>query len=342
MIARFTEYWSTTETIFDPTVQRPICQLVIMLPGAGCEWAKKSGGCYMCGFSCATRKYSRGLLLPAAVFKVMIKKALSKNQGIGSVAIYNGGSFLNPREIPESVPIWLCKQIEISKHVRQLFVESRPEFVDDVQIRTMVDSLGSKVLKVGIGLECATDFIRERCVHKGFSLQEYSKAVQTLKSLGARILTYIFLKPLFLSEAEAIEEAVKTIVYAFEQGSDEVALESAFVQKGTFMHRMFQSGKFKPPWLWSIIEVVRRTYHLGFVHVGGFTDEPPPVATPANCTKCSKLVKESLQKFREVHDIGVLDGLRCDCQAEWLSELSREYVSLEERTGSKPTTGARL
>lgn len=331
MATRISDYWSNIETVFDPTVKRPTCRLVIMLPGAGCEWAKKSGGCYMCGFNFSTRKYSRGLLLPKIVFKAMINKALLRNPRAETIAIYNGGSFLNPREIPEGIPDWLCKQVAHSEQIKQLFIESRPEYIEIQKIHNMLAGLGSKELKVGIGLECATDDIRAKCVHKGFSRPEYDKAVHTLKSQGVRVLTYVLLKPLFLSEAEAIEEAVKTINYAFEQGSDEVALESAFVQKGTLMDQMFQNGDFKPPWLWSILEVVKQTCDRGFVYVGGFTDEPPPIASPSNCSKCSQPLKGEIQRYRETYDPEILNGFRCDCRAKWLSELNQAYLPFQER-----------
>jgi len=268
----------------------------------------------------------------------MLNKALAEAITAEIVAIYNGGSFLNPREIPASIPTWLCDRIARHPFVRQLFVESRPEFVDPALIQGMVASLGGKTLKVGIGLECVSDIVREKCVHKGFSLEDYEKAVDVLRNHDVRVLTYVLLKPVFLSEAEAIEEAVKTIGYAFKHGSDEVALESSFVQEDTIMHKLFQKGEFKPPWLWSIIEVVRRTYHFGFVQVGGFTDEPPPIAIPNNCPKCSSTILKALQNFREQHDLIVFEGLRCECQVEWQKELNKVYPLLEERIGNKSVT----
>lgn len=337
-------FYSSLEDRYDPLSERKVSQLTVMLPGAGCAWAKKSSGCYMCGFSRSTYRYTRGRLLPAFVFRAMLSKALAGTTIAEIVAVYNGGSFLNSQEIPASTPTWLCEKVAKHPSIRQLFVESRPEFVDPVLIQSMVSSLGSKILKVGIGLECVTDIIRERCIHKGFSLEDSERAVGVLRDHGARVLTYVFLKPIFLTEAEAIEETVKTIGYAFEHGSDEVALESAFVQEGTLMHKLFQKGEFKPPWLWSTIEVVKQTQHLGPVYIGGFSDEPPPIAIPTNCPNCSPRVEKALQDFRETSDIRVFEGLGCECQVEWQRELdSRVHPSLEERIGSKPvTTGARL
>lgn len=334
-------FYASLEDRYDSLSERKVLQLTVMLPGAGCAWAKRSGGCYMCGFSRSTYRYTRGRLLPTLVFKAMLSKAMA---GVTAeiVAIYNGGSFLNPREIPASIPAWLSEKVAKHPSIRQLFVESRPEFVDSTLIQAMITSLGGKILKVGIGLECVTDIIRERCIHKGFSLEDYKRAVNVLRDHGARVLTYVFFKPVFLSEAEAIEEAVKTIDYAFSHGSDEVALESAFVQKGTLMHRMFQNGKFRPPWLWSVIEVVKRTQHLGLVHIAGFSDEPPPIAIPTNCPNCSPQVEKALQDFRETADIRIFEGLDCTCLEQWREECNRVLPPLEERLVVSTISGARV
>ena len=64
----------------------------------------------------------------------------------------------------------------------------------------------------------------------------------------------------------SIKEAINTAKYAFSVGSDEVAFESAFIQEGTCMEKMYRENKFKPPWLWSVIEVIKQTHDLGSIN----------------------------------------------------------------------------
>jgi radical SAM enzyme (TIGR01210 family) len=301
-------------------------RMVLFLPGGGCAWAKKSGGCYMCGFNFKLKKLTKwktpssGLLL--ALF--WISNLYSKFVKPQSLVIYNGGSFLNDNEIPLKIQEEICRQIARHPTIEELFVESRPEFITDEKIRRLKHLVGKKKLKVGIGLECASDDIRERCIHKGFQGKDYEKAVEILKKNGVRVLTYVFLKPIFLSEREAIEEAVRTIEYAFRNGSDEVALEAAFIQKGTLMERLYRRGKYRPPWLWSIIKIVRETHHLGPVYIGSFTDEPPPIDIPRNCKKCSSMVSSLIQKYRETGDISIFTDAHCQCEKEWQKELEKQ------------------
>ncbi len=135
------------------------------------------------------------------------------------------------------------------------------------------------------------------------------------------MLTYCFLKPILVTEREAVREAIATIKYAFSKGSDLVALQSAFIQEGTVMHKFYRAGKFIPPWLWSIISVVKESYKYGPIHIGSFHDEPAPITVPYNCPKCNDNVMKAISEYNKTHDISVFDILKCSCQEEWLLEV---------------------
>jgi radical SAM enzyme (TIGR01210 family) len=190
--------------------------------------------------------------------------------------------------------------------------------VTDEKIKFLKKELGEKSLIVSMGLEAQNDKVRNVYIKKGLSKETYENALKIIKQNGAKSLTYVFIKPIYLNEREAIDEAINTAKYTLNTGSNEVAFESAFIQEGTMMEQFYLKEEFKPPWLWTIIEVVKKTHNLGNIRLGGFEDEPPPIAVPSNCSKCSKKIKEILQKYREINDIKVFDDLiDCECKKEW-------------------------
>jgi len=310
---------------FDPKTDRNISRWVLLLPGSGCSWAKRGGGCFMCGFKTKIEEIQKGQ--PASHGRLMTIFLLGKLTTIGrspqSLTIYNGGSFLNDEEIPLKTQLEICRKVAKHITIKKLFVESRPEFVTEEKIKLLVSVLKGKVLEVGIGLECQSDEIRARCINKGFLRKDYEKAAAILNRNGADLLTYVFLKPIFLAEKEAVEEAIATIEYAFLTGSDEVALESAFIQKGTKMEVLYNRGEYKPPWLWSIIEVVKNTYHLGTVRIGGFEDEPQPIDIPQNCPKCSSFIMKLFEEYKKSGNVRLFDGLDCECKQVWRRDFSK-------------------
>jgi len=237
------------------------------------------------------------------------------------VNIYNGGSFLNDNELPYYIQRMIIKRFKESESVRTLLVESRPEFIKQGRLQEIAPITETKVLKIGIGLESATDTVRNSYINKGISKEDYENAVRIAKQSGIRVLTYILIKPLYMSEKDAISDAIDSAKYAFDIGSDEVSFEACCIQKGTRMEELYRRGQYTPPWLWSIIEVLRATHNLGNIQIGSFWDFPAPVAKPRNCRRCSKRVENLLNQYRIVHDISIFDNIDCRCKLEWRKSL---------------------
>jgi hypothetical protein len=321
------EQWSSfsyCDMSFDFAQGKAVPRWVLLLPGAGCEWYKKTGGCTMCGFNQSTRLYTLGgRLLPSFVFNFLYWLGGRKARRVKpeQLTIYNGGSFLSDREIPLAFQLGVCEKVARHENLGSLLVESRAEFVTEGKLDQFLALLGGKKLWVAIGLECVTDEIRNRYFRKGLSRESFERAVKLLRDKGCSVLAYVFLKPLYLKEGEAIEEAVKTIEYAFRVGVSEVALECAFVQQGTAAEISYRRGEFRPPRLWSVIEVAQRARSLGPVRIGGFSDEPPPIAIPENCPVCTPLVANAIDEYRRTNDIRFLDGLTCGCRDDWKKEI---------------------
>lgn len=323
---KFNLTFSYVDRIYDSTERKPIHRWVLLFPGSGCSWAKSEhGGCYMCGFKSRIDEIIKDIRIsPRELIKIYkAAKSMASGEMAENLTIYNGGSFLNDDEIPLEVQLEICEDVSSIPSIRVLFIESRPEFVTEEKISLLVSKLGGKKLKVGLGLECVSDDIRERCVNKGLSKKDFEKAVMLLRNNGVKVLTYVFIKPLYITEREAISEAIRTTNYAFQVGSNEVTLEAALVQRGTKMEEVYRKGDFRPPWLWSIIEVLKATYQLGMVNVGDFTDEPPPVAIPHNCDKCSLKIANLFNKYKESHKIDTFNDIDCDCKSIWRESLDK-------------------
>lgn len=289
----------------------------------------------MCGFNCPKSSKQEY----AWIAKYFGEKGLHfvywlgyfgiKNQNPHNLTIYNGGSFLNSGnevpglkpEIPLSLQKAICQHVGHHPTIQKVFVESRPEFVTQGNISTLTELLQGKTLQVGIGLESSNNTVRNRMLRKGMSLSNFQRAVGILREHKAESMAYVFLKPVGLSESEAIADAVNTIKFCFESGVNEVSLSCAFIQAETEMCRQYKLGLYRPPWLWSIIEVVKQTAHLGPVKIGTFEDDPPPIDVAHNCEHCTTAVNQVLDQYRNSFNLSVFDQLACSCKQEWMKEV---------------------
>ncbi len=107
-----------------------------------------------------------------------------------------------------------------------------------------------------MGLETSNDLIREHVIRKGFTFQDFVDASEAVHSQGGRVKAYLLLKPPSLSEGQAMRDAISSAQAAREH-ADVLSLNLCNVQRNTQVERMWERGEFRPPWLWSALEVIK-------------------------------------------------------------------------------------
>lgn len=315
---KITALYSEINHIHSLSENRLVSRWTLMLPGSGCEYRKKSDGCTMCGFANSNYKYTRGLLLPEIIFKALFNLAEKESRQFQpeELFIYNGGSFWNDKEIPLNFQKYLYEQVSKNSYIKKLFFENRCEYINESKIYQAKKLLGDeKRLAIGIGLESQDDFIRNKRINKGLSKKLFESKVKQLNNHDIDPIAYIFLKPIGLSEKEAFDDTIKSIEYALASGIKEIYLSCAFVQEKTVLATEFMAGNFLPPSLWTILEIINLINKNNWpVSIGGFTDEPKPIAIPKNCSKCSDTIYESIEQFRKTRVLGKIPS--CECQTK--------------------------
>lgn len=289
----------------------------------GCEHALKTGGCTNCGF---IEFSTKGKFVPPEAlleeFESQFSKINFEQEDIKEIDIFTGGSFFDDNEVPPEVRRKMASKIAENKYIKKCFVESRPEFVIEDRVKEIKDILGNKILEVGIGLETVDDTIRLDIIKKGFTKADFERAVKILKKVDVGLLVYILLKPLELSEKEAMEDSIETIEYAFDLGkrvgvNTRIGLEPCFVAKGPKLEEAYNKGDYEVVKLWSVIEVLRRTYELGQIKVG-LSDEGLSGGRYArNCDKCTNKIIKALENFNSTGDFEPLNKIECECKREW-------------------------
>lgn len=304
---------------------------VIYLMSNGCEWALKNGhGCLMCGHLAKQRRTDIAISANDYLkqFEREFEKIDFKEYPI--LNLYNNGSFINDNEIPAEARKGMLIKINENPDIKMLVLETRPEFVTEEKVLEIKRLVPNIHVELGVGLEMKDDFYRGMCVNKGFSLQRFNFAANIItKHLNLR--TYVLLKPLFLSEKEGIEHAIETVDFSFSMGAATVSLEACTIQDYTFMKYLYGRGLYNPPWLWSIIEVVKNIKTPRKLIVGLFKFFPSPSKVPNNCDRCNEKVMEAIVQYNRTLDAGAFDGITCECKKEWTRILGEEPIPFEKR-----------
>jgi radical SAM enzyme (TIGR01210 family) len=301
--------WRSQDLLDD----EPVGSLTVILRTRGCRYNR----CLMCGYA------SEGA--PATVqdllmqFEQAMQKFSSQDQ---MVKIYTSGSFLDPLEMPQPAREKILRALQ-ERGVKRLVIESRPEYV----VPSAVTECLSKIdTEFAIGLESSSDLVRDKSIRKGFSWQDFVQASEMVHDLGGRIKAYILLKPPHLSEKEAIQDSVSSVRMAARY-AEVLSLNLCNVQRGTYVERLWERGEFRPPWLWSALEVLKAA-------PGTIVCDPVGAGSrrgPHNCGSCDAAVAEAIRKHALSQDRDIFGELRCDCQVTW-----RKFQDLEKQTFGSP------
>ena len=312
---------------------KPVNRVVITLRSSGCSWVRKSGGCFMCGHWAGTTqgKPMEGSFL-VEQFKNEIRKYDLSRYPV--ICLYNSGSFFSEEEIPRHALLEICRYIAQIPHIRKVVFESRCEFLDPELLYQIKHVLGEIILSIGIGLETSDDILRNIVIRKGFGTDDFKRSLEIIqRRKGIQSQVYVMVKPPFLTEREAVEDAVRTVHDAVEWGADEIHLEPATIQKHAPAALLWKHGIYHLPWLWSVVEILRSVTPITRVYTSPFAHMPSPEHVPKNCPECSEEVRAAiLEEFNRSFDTAILDRLNCDCIEQWEEAMSKEdYRFLDER-----------
>lgn len=292
--------------------------LVIIFRTRGCTWCYKSG-CSMCGYfnDSAWEKVSDSELLS------QYNNAMEKHKDQKFVKIFNSGSFLDDTEISKNVRDKILK--DINDKVEKVSFESRPEYVTEKNILEIKDILKDTIIEIGIGLETYNDGIRENIINKGFTFKDFKKAADLLKKHKIRLKTYVLIKPPFLTEKDSINDAINT-VKKIKDFTEVISFNPCNVQKNTVVEFLWKKNMYRPPYLFSVVEILKESKKITKDSVRLKCDVAGggSIRGAHNCKKCDRKFLEKISDFSINQDIKVFNDLDCDCKEKWLDQIEIE------------------
>ncbi len=309
--------WTEAEAIGAERVRA----FVLILKTRGCYWADVQG-CSMCGYS----RDTLGRSASSAELAQQIEEAKGAYRGEPYVKVYTSGSFLDDREVdPESRRALLAA---FSGRARRFLFETLPEFVRPEAIEPLKAAFEGE-LEVALGLESTDPTILRKFVHKGENPEAYLDAGDRVRAIGLRSKAYLLLKPPYLTEKEAVRDVVRSIGSA-RSHFDAMSVNPVHIQGGTVVEWLYQRRRYRPPWLWSLVDAMRQGAEVRdgrrlvtFPTAGG---RP---RGPHNCGTCDAAVLGALEEASLSQEFGSLDRLDCACRTRYEREAELEPLGVE-------------
>lgn len=165
------------------------------------------------------------------------------------VKLYNAGSFFDPRAIPEADYPELAS---LAAPHQRVIVECHPALVGPrvLRFRDLLAARGSARLEVAMGLETIHPNVLPR-LNKRMTPARFAAAAALLAREGIALRVFLLLRPPWLSEAEGLEWACRSLEYAAGCGA-EVAVVIPTRDGNGAMEDLARRGEFSPPRLRSL------------------------------------------------------------------------------------------
>lgn len=297
----------------------PCKAATVILRTKGCHWWWNSG-CTFCGYFNDTRDdVTLENLLEQWKYS---KSKLNNFNDVEMIKVYTSGSLLEDREIPIEFQEFVLK--ETSSLGKHLVIESRTEQLTSKKLSWAKKH--NSDFTVAIGLEAHDDEVLKFHINKGFSLKSWYRAIEQLQKHDIRIKTYLMFKPPFMSEGEALKQCIKWIKSVVSV-SDEVSINPMNIQKGTIIDRLYRNGDYRPPWLWSLVELIKESHNFIYqngVKASRLIVHPTAAGKPRgahNCGNCDLEVAAAIERYSVSGSLEEFHYLECDCYERWKKEI---------------------
>ena len=322
---RIRESWDATEpaTVYKtPEILpdgTPCTAATVIFRTRGCVWWWKSG-CTFCGYFNDVRDDVTADDLFAQWEES--KRRLDDFEGCSMVKVYTSGTFFEDRENP---PEWQ-EAILKETHERDLHlvIEAQAQMCTPEKLAWVAERHPG--CTVAIGLEAYDDTVLRFHVNKGFSTKQWHRSIDMLRENGLRVKTYLLFKPPFMSEGDALQHTSKWISQVAPL-SDDVSVNPMNIQKRTIVERLFRNREYRPPWLWSLVEMLEQ------VHGDVLRADARIIVHPTaggrirgahNCGACDMDIVAAIERYSVSGDIGEFAGLDCDCKRVWRTEVDND------------------
>ena len=284
--------------------------LSIILPTVGCRWRR----CNMCSYFHDSPSDSS-----IDIFSIFVQEFNSAYDGeIRKVKLFTSGSFLDPKEVNSDCAKKMILFLS-EKGISEVTLESRPEYVEEDYLKELMGN-NELQIEVAMGLESSNNKILTHSINKGFLFEDFLSASEILKKLDIVNKAYLMIKPPFLSEKEAIYDAINS-AKAIENIADVISFNPMTVHKNTLVEYLWNKGEYSPPWGWSILEILKETANLRpdiICHPVAFGRS----RGPKNCKSCNREIEKRILEFSINNDVKILE-YDCDCKKEWGEELMK-------------------
>lgn len=257
-----------------------------------------------CPFTCLMCdlwRYTTDEPVPPGAVDRQVETALEEMPPVRHLKLYNAGNFFDDRAISPDDRDRIAWRVS---GLDTVIVENHPRLVDE-RIAEWRDACGTDV-EVAMGLETIHPEVLPR-LNKRMTLEDFGRATELLRAAGIHVRAFVLLRPPYLSEAEGVEWACRSLDWAFDIGVECCSVIPTRAGNGA-LDALARHGDFAPPSLPSLEAAVEHGIGRGRGRV--FAD----LWDVERISACPSCVEERVRRLRTMNLEQRLPGrVACEC-----------------------------
>lgn len=316
---------------------KPDTKQLVWYENPGCKWSL-SGGCTMCNFS-MNKNFDE-----SRVYDNFTHLLNSLDSTLRYIHLGPGGSVFHNSELNAINRKKILNSLQRFTFLEDVGIECRASLLKENDIMAALADLPPwvKTLSIDFGLESSDPFIRSVLVNKGEGHKAIADAMQLIKDVNSKteksvvVDCYVLLKPMWLSESEAVQDAINSINWAYDHGAATVSVFISTIKTNTLCHftHSFTDQpapfRYETPYLYSVFDVLhaltpeRRQRTL----VLGITSGMPLIVGPRSCELCEGILNGTITAHNYTRMEALLhqvNKIRCACRDNWEAEMSHQH-----------------
>jgi len=327
-------FWIEKEPIIIDDKLEVLNSLVIIFGTRGCRWAwhGHGGGCIFCGYVFKNPRHGGDLL--KQLDYVFNRTRADKNR-IKLVKIFTSGSFLDEFEVPLDIRLKILENLtSFYSNLKAIQLETRPEHILG---RENIENLKDFDLEIyfNVGLETVDDKIL-RLINKGFTFRVYEMAIKKAHENGFKMKTYLMMKQPFQTELDAMNDTLISGKKVIDMGTESLSINPMVIYSYTFVEKIWKLGLYRPPWLNTVIHVVKNLINYAKDKKSVVVCDPVAPGSPRGAHSCNKKCDKLLNKVLEkmvLSQSADIDIPEC-CEKEWKKFIEEEYAKQDLSYGN--------
>ena len=232
------------------TIRKRHNMLHVCIGSEGCVF-KKNGSCVMCN-------YGYSSLITQKEIQDLFSVLKDNEDSFSSILIGTYGSFFDTREIPQNIFIDILNMLK-NLDMHTIIFETHYSTVSKDKLNLICDILDEKEIVIELGLESTNELILSECLNKPIDLKEFKKAVDLIHSYSQLCVSAnVFLGAPFLTSEEQIIDSLQSVVWAFNNGVDNVVIFPSNIRENTLIDFLYANGHYNKISDWHLFELLYR------------------------------------------------------------------------------------